>query len=69
MTELADVVRERRSTRLFLRDKPVPRELLDEALSLAMRAPSNSNVQPWRVFVASGQASAWACSCRHCCWP
>jgi nitroreductase len=54
MTELADVVRERRSTRLFLRDKPVPRELLDEALSLAMRAPSNSNVQPWRLFVASG---------------
>jgi nitroreductase len=39
---------------LFLRDKPVPRELLDEALSLAMRAPSNSNVQPWRLLVASG---------------
>jgi nitroreductase len=37
-----------------LRDKPVPRELLDEALELAMRAPSNSNVQPWRVFIASG---------------
>ena len=54
MTELGDVVRGRRSTRLFLRDKPVPRELLDEALSLAMRAPSNSNVQPWRVFIASG---------------
>jgi nitroreductase len=54
MTELDEVVMARRSTRLFLRDKPVPRELLDEALSLAMRAPSNSNVQPWRVFVASG---------------
>jgi nitroreductase len=54
MTELDKVVRERRSTRLFLRDKPVPRELLDEALLLAMRAPSNSNVQPWRVFIASG---------------
>jgi nitroreductase len=54
MTELDDVVRERRSTRLFLRDKPVPRELLDEALSLAMRAPSNSNIQPWRVFIAEG---------------
>jgi len=53
-TELDEVVGERRSTRLFLRDKPVPRELLDEALSLAMRAPSNSNVQPWRVFIASG---------------
>lgn len=54
MTELGDVVRQRRSMRLFLRDKPVPRELLDEALSLAMRAPSNSNVQPWRLFIASG---------------
>jgi nitroreductase len=54
MTELTDVVRDRRSTRLFLRDKPVPRELLEEASSLAMRAPSNSNVQPWRLFVASG---------------
>jgi len=54
MTELEKVVRERRSTRLFLRDKPVSRELLEDALSLAMRAPSNSNVQPWRVFIASG---------------
>jgi nitroreductase len=54
MTELDKVVRERRSTRLFLRDKPVSRELLLDALSLAMRAPSNSNVQPWRVFIASG---------------
>jgi nitroreductase len=54
MTELDKVVRQRRSTRLFLRDKPVPRELLEDALSLAMRAPSNSNVQPWRVFIASG---------------
>ncbi|OBF34198.1 oxidoreductase [Mycobacterium sp. ACS1612] len=54
MTEFDDVVRQRRSIRMFLRDKPVPRELLDEAFALAMRAPSNSNVQPWRVFVASG---------------
>jgi nitroreductase len=54
MTEFDEVVQQRRSTRLFLRDKPVPRELLDEALSLAIGAPSNSNVQPWRVFVASG---------------
>lgn len=54
MTELGEVVRERHSTRMFLRDKPVPRELLDEALELAMRAPSNSNIQPWRVFITSG---------------
>jgi nitroreductase len=54
MTELDEVVRERRSTRMFLRDKPVPRELLDEALALAMRAPSNTNLQPWRLFLATG---------------
>lgn len=54
MTEFDEVVRQRRSTRMFLRDKPVPRNLLDEAFALAMRAPSNSNVQPWRMFVASG---------------
>jgi nitroreductase len=54
MTELDEVVMARRATRLFLRDKPVPRELLDEALELAMRAPSNSNIQPWRVFITSG---------------
>lgn len=39
---------------MFLPDKPVPRELVDEALELAMRAPSNSNVQPWRLYFASG---------------
>jgi nitroreductase len=51
---LAKVVQDRHSTRLFLRDKPVSRELLDEALELAMRAPSNSNIQPWRLLLATG---------------
>ncbi|MBP1820433.1 nitroreductase [Mycobacterium sp. OAE908] len=54
MTEFDDVVRQRNSTRMFLRDKPVPRELIEEAVELAMRAPSNSNIQPWRLFIASG---------------
>jgi nitroreductase len=54
MTEFDDVVRQRKSTRLFLRDKPVPRELIEEAVELAMRAPSNSNIQPWRLYIASG---------------
>jgi nitroreductase len=49
-----EVVRHRHSSRMFLPDKPVPTELLHEALTLAMRAPSNSNVQPWRVFLATG---------------
>jgi nitroreductase len=33
---------------LFLPDKTVPREVIDEALALAMRAPSNCNVRPRR---------------------
>lgn len=53
--ELAEAVRTRRSTRKFLPDKPVPHELVEEALTLAMRAPSNSNVQPWQIFFATGR--------------
>lgn len=55
MAEFGDVVRSRRSSRMFLPDKPVPHELLDEALTLAMRAPSNSNTQPWHLFLATGE--------------
>ncbi|MGV0744407.1 nitroreductase [Mycolicibacterium sp. XJ870] len=56
MYDLEEAIAERHSTRLFLPDKPVPRELVDEALELAVRAPSNSNVQPWQVVFTSGAA-------------
>lgn len=56
MHDLEDAITGRRSSRLFLRDKPVPQELIDEALALAIRAPSNSNVQPWQVVFVSGPA-------------
>ena len=55
MAELDDIINRRRSSRMFLPDKAVPAEALNEALTLAMRAPSNSNVQPWRVFLAVGE--------------
>ena len=55
MFDLEQIIRERHSTRLFL-PKPVPRKLVDEALALAVHAPSNSNIQPWRVMFASGPA-------------
>jgi nitroreductase len=57
VTELDDVIWARHSARMFLPDKPVPRELLDEELVLAMRAPSNSNTQPWRVFFTTGSGA------------
>jgi nitroreductase len=41
---------------MFLPDKPVPRELLEEALALAVCAPSSSNIQPWHLVFASGAA-------------
>jgi nitroreductase len=56
MYDLEQAIMERRSTRMFLSDKPVPAELVREALDLAMRAPSNSNIQPWHVVLASGPA-------------
>jgi nitroreductase len=34
--------------------QPVPRALLDECLTLAQNAPSNSNIQPWHMVFASG---------------
>ncbi|MBG12510.1 MAG: nitroreductase [Alloalcanivorax venustensis] len=51
---LADALRSRRSVRGFL-DKPVPEETLRQIFELAQLAPSNCNIQPWKVFVASGE--------------
>jgi nitroreductase len=50
---LYDAIHTRRSVRGFL-DKPVPQEVLDEVFALAQQTPSNCNIQPWKVFVASG---------------
>ena len=45
----------RRSVRAFL-PRPVPSELLTRLLTLAARAPNNSNTQPWHVHVLTGGA-------------
>lgn len=44
----------RKSVRAFLPDL-VPVGCLDEILSLAARAPSGGNLQPWRVHVVRGE--------------
>ena len=56
MYDLEQAINDRRSIRMFLPDKPVPREVVDQALQLAIRAPSNSNVQPWHLELVSGAA-------------
>ena len=53
MLDLDEAIRERHSTRMFL-PRPVPRDLLNEALALAQLAPSNSNIEPWHVVFVSG---------------
>lgn len=53
MYDLDETIRNRRSVRGF-RDTPVPEATLMECLALAQHAPSNCNVQPWRVYIAMG---------------
>lgn len=47
-------IQERRSIRGFL-DKPVSREILEEVIALANRAPSSMNTQPWHLHVLTGE--------------
>jgi nitroreductase len=53
MMTVEEAIAGRRSIRAFL-PKPVPRELIERVLTTAGRAPSGTNVQPWRVWVLEG---------------
>jgi nitroreductase len=35
-------------------DRPIPRQVIEEILSVARFAPSGANIQPWRVYVLAG---------------
>lgn len=50
-----ECVEQRHSTRSFLKT-PIPRSALERALTLANNAPSNSNIQPWRLLIVEGAA-------------
>jgi nitroreductase len=49
-----ELLRARRSVRHFKPD-PVPRALVEEILEAASRAPSGTNIQPWKLHVVSGE--------------
>ena len=51
--EYEQIVRERRSIRGYKKD-PVPKELIDEIIAVAKRAPSSMNTQPWHFHVVTG---------------
>jgi len=50
-----EILERRRSVRAF-RPDPVPREMVEDILRAASRAPSGTNIQPWKVHVAAGEA-------------
>jgi len=51
--ELQEAIASRFSARAFL-DTPVTRKSVEAILRLAARAPSGSNMQPWKAYVVSG---------------
>jgi nitroreductase len=44
------VARSRRSVRVFDQSVPVPEEVIQKSLDLAMLAPNSSNLQPWEFY-------------------
>jgi len=48
-----EAITSRHSCRAYKPD-PVPRETIEHILRVASRAPSGSNIQPWKVYVAGG---------------
>lgn len=55
-----EAITSRRCVRKFL-PTPVPRETVEHLLNVAARAPSGSNIQPWKVRVLAGAARDRLC--------
>ena len=50
-----DAIIGRRSIRAYL-DRPVDQAIVEDILDVSRRAPSGTNMQPWKVYALSGQA-------------
>ncbi|MBT1093510.1 nitroreductase [Streptomyces sp. Tu102] len=55
--DVYEAVDTRRAVRSFS-DEPVSKEVLERVLAAATRAPSSGNLQPWRVYVVTGEPLA-----------
>ncbi len=58
---VAAAITGRQSIRAYKND-PVPRETIERILDIASRAPSGSNMQPWKVRVLTGAARDKLCA-------
>ena len=52
-----DAICSRHSVRAFL-DTPIETQVIKDILTVASRAPSGTNTQPWKVYVVTGQKRA-----------
>jgi nitroreductase len=52
--DVYEAVRSRRAVRAFT-EEPVSKEVLERVLSAAAWAPSGSNIQPWHIYVLTGE--------------
>ncbi|MGO4649322.1 nitroreductase [Nocardia sp. 2YAB30] len=55
--DVYEAVQSRQSIRAFT-DRPVPRDVLDRVLTAAVRTPSGGNLQPWHIYVLTGDRLA-----------
>lgn len=55
-----EAIRSRKSVRRFL-PASVPSSVVQHILSVAARAPSGNNVQPWKVYAVAGEARQRLC--------
>jgi len=58
--DVIEAITGRRSVRGFS-DKSVGRDTVEKILAVASRAPSGSNIQPWKVHVVAGEARDRLC--------
>ena len=57
---VSDAINTRRSLRAFL-PKPVEKDVVEKILSSAARAPSGTNMQPWKTYVVTGESRQRLC--------
>ncbi|MFF2348507.1 nitroreductase [Kitasatospora sp. NPDC058115] len=55
--DVYEAVESRRAVRAFS-PEPVPRQVLERVLTAATRAPSSGNLQPWHLYVVTGEPLA-----------
>ena len=59
--EVKDAIISRRSIRQFT-SEPISNEVITDILEVAARAPSGTNIQPWKVHVLSGSMKDKVCA-------